>query len=72
MGLQGPSPWLKGLYAKNWFKKALLGLSGGIDSALAACLAAEALGRENVLGVNMPSKYSPQHSIDDARELAKT
>ncbi|MDD3612216.1 MAG: NAD+ synthase [Eubacteriales bacterium] len=62
---------LRDYMRKTGLKKALLGLSGGIDSALAACLAAEALGRENVLGVNMPSKYSPQHSIDDARELAK-
>lgn len=58
-------------FHKSGFKKACLGLSGGIDSALVACLAAEALGRENVLGVSMPSRFSSQGSIDDARQLAK-
>ncbi|HZZ86153.1 MAG TPA: NAD+ synthase [Anaeromyxobacteraceae bacterium] len=55
---------------KCGFKTAVIGLSGGIDSALTACLAADALGRENVLGVAMPSRYSSQHSRDDARALA--
>lgn len=56
---------------KCGFKSAVLGLSGGIDSALVACLAAEALGPENVLGISMPSQFSSQGSLDDARELAR-
>ena len=55
---------------KTRFTKVLLGLSGGIDSALTAALAAEAMGPENVLGVMMPSRYSSQGSVDDSRELA--
>jgi NAD+ synthase (glutamine-hydrolysing) len=55
---------------KCGFKKALVGLSGGIDSALVAAIAAEALGAENVLAVGMPSPYSSQGSIDDSRLLA--
>ena len=55
---------------KSGFRKALLGLSGGIDSALTAAIAAEALGAENVTGVSLPSKISSQHSKDDAHELA--
>ncbi len=54
---------------KCGFSRALLGLSGGIDSALTAAIAAEALGPENVLGVLMPSPYSSQGSIDDAEQL---
>ena len=56
---------------KCGFSKAIVGLSGGIDSALVATIAAEALGAENVLGVGMPSEYSSQGSIDDARQLAQ-
>ena len=56
---------------KCGFKSAVLGLSGGIDSALTAVLAAEALGRENVRGVSLPSQYSSQGSLDDARVLAE-
>jgi NAD+ synthase (glutamine-hydrolysing) len=56
---------------KCGFKKALVGLSGGIDSALVASIAVEALGPDNVLGVGMPSEYSSLGSIDDARRLAK-
>ncbi len=56
---------------KCGFRKAIVGLSGGIDSALTAAIAAEALGEENVIGVGMPSQYSSQGSIDDARDLAK-
>ena len=56
---------------KTRFKKVLLGLSGGIDSALTAAIAADAMGPENVLGVMMPSKYSSQGSIDDSIELAR-
>lgn len=57
---------------KNGFERAVLGLSGGIDSALVACLAAEALGPKNVIGIAMPSKFSSTHSIDDAEALAKS
>ncbi len=53
------------------FSRALLGLSGGIDSALVACIAARALGPENVLGVAMPSRYSSEGSLRDAEELAR-
>ncbi len=55
---------------KCGFKAAVVGLSGGIDSALTACLAAEALGKDQVLGVAMPSRYSSGHSREDARALA--
>jgi NAD+ synthase/NAD+ synthase (glutamine-hydrolysing) len=55
---------------KCGFRKVILGLSGGIDSALTAAIAADALGKENVTGVAMPSQYSSEHSIKDARELA--
>ncbi len=55
---------------KTGFKKALLGLSGGIDSALTAVIACQALGAENVLCVAMPSPYTSQASIDDAKQLA--
>ena len=56
---------------KCGFSRVVLGLSGGIDSALTACIAVDALGRENVLGVGMPGPYSSQGSIDDARALAR-
>jgi NAD+ synthase (glutamine-hydrolysing) len=56
---------------KCGFQKAVLGLSGGIDSALVAAIATQALGAENVLGVLMPSPYSSDHSIDDALALAE-
>ena len=56
---------------KCGFKRVALGLSGGIDSALVAALAAEALGPESVVGVSMPSPYSSQHSRDDAQQLAE-
>ena len=56
---------------KCGFKSAVLGLSGGIDSALTAVIAAEALGPENVMGVSMPSRYSSEGSKDDARDLAR-
>ena len=56
---------------KCGFGKALIGLSGGIDSALVAAIAVEALGADNVLGVGMPSEYSSEGSKDDARDLAK-
>ncbi|QQL43771.1 NAD+ synthase [Sulfuriroseicoccus oceanibius] len=56
---------------KCGFKSVVLGLSGGIDSALVAAIAADALGPENVTGVLMPSPYSSQHSIDDALALCE-
>jgi NAD+ synthetase len=56
---------------KCGFKSAVVGLSGGIDSALTACLAVEALGAENVRGVSMPSQYSSHGSLEDARLLAE-
>ena len=55
---------------KSGFTKALVGLSGGIDSALTATVAADALGRENVVGISMPSRYSSEGSVTDSRELA--
>jgi len=56
---------------KCGFRQAIIGLSGGIDSALTAVIAADAVGPENVIGVGMPGPYSSQGSIDDARALAK-
>ena len=56
---------------KCGFQSAVLGLSGGIDSAVTACLAVAALGSSNVRGVSLPSQYSSQHSLDDARVLAE-
>ncbi|HEX9426031.1 MAG TPA: NAD+ synthase [Pyrinomonadaceae bacterium] len=56
---------------KNRFTTAVLGLSGGIDSAVVAALACEALGAENVLSVMMPSPYSSRSSVDDSRELGR-
>ena len=56
---------------KCGFKSAVLGLSGGIDSAVVACLAAAALGPENVRGASLPSEFSSQGSLDDARILAE-
>jgi NAD+ synthase (glutamine-hydrolysing) len=56
---------------KNGFASVLLGLSGGIDSAITAAIAADALGPARVFGVGMPSQYSSQHSLDDAADLAK-
>jgi NAD+ synthase (glutamine-hydrolysing) len=53
------------------FKKVVLGLSGGIDSAVVCCLAAAALGPENVLGITMPSEYSSRGSVEDSRQLAE-
>jgi NAD+ synthase (glutamine-hydrolysing) len=57
--------------AKNGFRSVLVGLSGGIDSALVAAIACDALGPEHVYGVAMPSRYSSEHSVADAAELAR-
>ena len=58
-------------FRKTGFKKGVIGLSGGIDSSLTAAIAVEALGRENVVGVYMPSRYSSDHSRRDAESLSK-
>ncbi len=62
---------LAGYVRKNGFRSVALGLSGGIDSALVAVMAADAVGGENVVGVSMPSRHSSQHSKDDAEDLAR-
>ena len=64
------------LGVKDYFKKtnhteAVVGLSGGIDSSLTACIAVDALGKDNVYGVSMPSKFSSEHSKDDAKQLSE-
>jgi len=61
---------IRDYFGKLGFKKALVGLSGGIDSAVVYAMAAEALGNENVMGVLMPSQFSSDHSVSDARKLA--
>ena len=58
-------------FHKTGHRQAVLGLSGGIDSAVTAAIAAEALGADNVLGIAMPSKYSSDHSVLDAETLAR-
>ena len=62
---------IRDYFRKTGFKMAVLGLSGGIDSSLTACIATDALGPENIIGVSMPSKYSSHHSKTDAEELAE-
>ena len=62
---------LRDYFYKCGFKSAVLGLSGGIDSAVTACIAVEALGKGNVRGVSLPSQFSSQHSLDDAWALAE-
>ncbi|CAN5275880.1 hypothetical protein BH09BAC5_BH09BAC5_18580 [soil metagenome] len=62
---------IRDYFSKMGFTKAILGLSGGIDSALVLALAVKALGKENVLSVLMPSEFSSQHSIDDSISLCK-
>lgn len=57
-------------FHKQGFSKGCLGLSGGIDSAVTACIAVEALGKENVVAIGMPSRFSSQSSVQDAQELA--
>ncbi|HEY9327550.1 MAG TPA: NAD+ synthase [Streptomyces sp.] len=62
---------LRAYAAKNGFSSVLIGLSGGIDSALVAAIACDALGAQHVYGISMPSKYSSDHSKGDAAELAR-
>ncbi|QES50399.1 NAD+ synthase [Streptomyces venezuelae] len=62
---------LRAYVRKNGFRSVLIGLSGGIDSALVAALACDAVGAQNVYGISMPSKYSSDHSRGDAAELAR-
>lgn len=62
---------IRDYFQKSGFSKAILGLSGGIDSAVVCALAAEALGSENVMAVLMPSEYSTDHSIKDAMDLTQ-
>ena len=62
---------LRDYVVKNGFNSVALGLSGGIDSALVATIAVDALGKGAVFGVSLPSKYSSQHSLDDAQTLAR-
>lgn len=62
---------IKDYFKKLGFKKAIVGLSGGIDSAVTFALAARALGSDNVYGILMPSQYSSDHSVDDAKSLAE-
>ena len=62
---------LRDYVGKNGFKSVVLGLSGGIDSALVASIAVDALGPQKVFGVALPSKYSSEHSISDAEDLAR-
>ena len=61
---------LRDYVAKNGFQSVLIGLSGGIDSALVAALSCDALGPDRVHGIGMPSKYSSEHSVSDAHQLA--
>ena len=63
---------LRDYVEKNGFREVVLGVSGGIDSAVTAALAAEALGPERVVAVSMPSRYSSDATQDDARRLAES
>ena len=67
---QGLVIGLRDYVLKNNFKSVILGISGGIDSALVAALASDAIGADKVHGIAMPSKYSSDHSLSDAKELA--
>ena len=61
---------VKDYFSKTGHHRAVIGLSGGIDSSLTACIAVEALGKDNVYGISMPSKFSSSHSMGDAQALA--
>ena len=61
---------VKDYFSKTGHHRAVIGLSGGIDSSLTACIAVEALGKNNVYGISMPSKFSSSHSMGDAQALA--
>ncbi|MEG0788889.1 MAG: NAD+ synthase [Alistipes sp.] len=61
---------LKDFFVKNGYTKACIGLSGGIDSAVVACIATAALGKDNVRALLMPSQFSSDHSVNDAQQLA--
>jgi NAD+ synthase (glutamine-hydrolysing) len=61
---------IRDYFRKTGFERAIVGLSGGIDSSLVACIAVEALGKDKVIGVSMPSKFSSDHSKKDAERLA--
>lgn len=62
---------LRDYFHKNGYEKAAIGLSGGIDSAVVACIAVRALGRENVRVLLMPSQFSSDHSVEDAKDVAE-
>ena len=62
---------IRDYFMKAGFEKAVVGMSGGIDSSVTACIAAEALGKEHVIGVSMPSRFSSDHSKTDAQQLAE-
>ena len=62
---------IRDYFTKMGFTKAILGSSGGIDSAVTQALAVEALGKENVRAILMPSQYSTSHSVTDAEQLSK-
>ena len=62
---------IRDYFMKTGFEKTVVGMSGGIDSSVTACIAAEALGKENVIGVSMPSRFSSDHSKSDAQQLAE-
>jgi NAD+ synthase (glutamine-hydrolysing) len=61
---------IRDYFSKSDFQKAVIGLSGGIDSAVCLCLAVEALGEENIMALLLPSRYSSDHSVSDAVKLA--
>jgi len=63
---------IRDYFRKSGFRKAVIGMSGGIDSSLTTCIAVQALGKENIIGVSMPSKFSSEHSKTDAQKLAET
>lgn len=62
---------IKDYFSKMGFTKAILGSSGGIDSAVVLALACEALGKDNVTAMLMPSQFSTTHSVSDAEQLSK-